>query len=422
MQNVRTLLAITFLFTGFISRGQDDAAIQSYISMYKGMAIAEMQRTGVPASIKLAQGIHETMAGTSDLVIKSNNHFGIKCKDTWRGESVSHDDDARGECFRKYNSPVDSYRDHSDFLKGSTRYASLFKLDPLNYSDWAYGLKKAGYATNPRYPLIIIKLIEDYHLQDYTLIALGRAPVQEEILAKTAVETKEKEIIPVVAVVKKEEPGKTIMRGTENIAKTPQYPAGEFKINETRVIYAQEATPFLTIAQQYNIPLFRIFEFNDLAETEMLAKDQLIYLQRKRKTGNNEFHIVRAGETLHDIAQEEAIRIESLLEYNQLQNRMQPAIGQQLYLRTKAPGRPELAKNESIQDERTFAKNDKAMVTTGQLQTQTITKEAIAYTVQPKETIYSISKKYNVKIDDLVQWNQLNSFDLKTGQQLRIYK
>ncbi len=116
--------------------------IQDYINTYKDLAIEEMQRTGVPASIKLAQGIHETMAGTSDLVLKSNNHFGIKCKSNWTGESVTHDDDARGECFRKYDSPLDSYRDHSDFLKGSQRYASLFKLDPLDYADWAYGLKK----------------------------------------------------------------------------------------------------------------------------------------------------------------------------------------------------------------------------------------------------------------------------------------
>ena len=204
MQNAKTLLAIILLFVGFVSRSQDQAIILNYINTYRNAAITEMQRTGVPASIKLAQGIHETLAGTSDLVLKSNNHFGIKCKDTWRGESVSHDDDARGECFRKYKSPMDSYRDHSDFLRGSTRYASLFNLDPLNYSGWAYGLKKAGYATNPRYPQVIIKLIEDYHLQDYTLIALGKKQPTEEVFAK--VENDKKEIIPASAVVKTEEP------------------------------------------------------------------------------------------------------------------------------------------------------------------------------------------------------------------------
>jgi LysM repeat protein len=404
MQNARTLLAIAFLFLGLTSRSQDNATIQNYINTYRAVAITEEQRTGVPASIKLAQGIHETLAGTSDLVVKSNNHFGIKCKDTWRGESVSHDDDARGECFRKYNSPMDSYRDHSDFLRGSTRYASLFNLDPLNYSAWAWGLKKAGYATNPKYPQIIIKLIEDYNLQDYTLIALGKKPANEEIFAKNTDE--KKEIIPAAAVVKIEEP----VSGPNITIKNPQYPEGEFKINETRVIYAERGTSFLSIAQQFNIPLSRLFDFNDLSESESLAKDQLIYLQRKRKTGNNEFHTVKPGETPYDIAQEEAIRMESLLEYNQLQTRMQPAIGQQLYLKTKAPERPLLAIG-----------NDNSLKP-GPLPVQTVTRETIAYKVQPKETIYSISKKYDIKIDDLVQWNQLTSYSLKPGQQLKIYK
>lgn len=408
MQNRRTLLAIAFLFLGLVSRSQDETTIQNYINTYRAVAIAEMQRTGVPASIKLAQGIHETLAGTSDLVIQSNNHFGIKCKDTWKGESVFHDDDARGECFRKYNSPVDSYRDHSDFLKSSPRYASLFNLDPLNYSAWAYGLKKAGYATNPKYPQLIIKLIEDYHLQDYTLIALGKKPANEEAFASNS--EKEKEITPAAAVLKTEEPKESYGSGPNVAVKSPQYPEGEFKINETRVMYAQRGTAFLSIAQQYNISLSRLFDFNDLSETESLAKDQLIYLQRKRKTGNNEFHTVKSGETLYDIAQEEAVRMESLLEYNLLQNNMQPAAGEQLYLKTKALDRPALAIG-----------NDNSLRPAA-LPVQNTTREAIAYRVQPKETIYSISKKYNVKIDDLVQWNQLTSYALKTGQQLRIYK
>src|SRR6478752_1042850 len=112
MQNAKKLLAIISVFTGMLCRGQDVSTVQNYINTYKDVAMAEMQRTGVPASITIAQGIHETLAGTSDLVVKSNNHFGIKCKDYWKGESVSHDDDARGECFRKYSSPMDSYRDH----------------------------------------------------------------------------------------------------------------------------------------------------------------------------------------------------------------------------------------------------------------------------------------------------------------------
>ncbi|HKZ66026.1 MAG TPA: glucosaminidase domain-containing protein [Chitinophagaceae bacterium] len=310
----------------------------NYIDVYRDIAIAEMHRTGVPASIKLAQGIHETTAGTSDLVRRSNNHFGIKCKSNWTGESVKHTDDALNECFRKYDDPSQSYRDHSDFLKGSSRYASLFNLDPLDYSAWAYGLKKAGYATNPKYPQIIIKLIETYNLQDYTLIALGKMPPKENAVAAINVEGTTEEESAAVAT--------NIPVIEKKIEQRRNYPKGEFNINNTRVIYATGGTSLLAIARQYSIPLARIFEFNELEQAEILANDQLIYLQRKRKAGSNEFHTVQQGETIRDIAQEEAIRLESLLEYNHLESYMQPATGERLYLRNKAPGIPKLAKTE----------------------------------------------------------------------------
>jgi hypothetical protein len=348
MQNRKAILAIIIFFSGIIAYGQDQSIILNYINTYKDLAIAEMQRTGIPASIKLAQGIHETMAGTSELVQKSNNHFGIKCKDTWQGESVTHDDDSKGECFRKYSSAADSYRDHSDFLKGSARYASLFKLDPMNYSAWAYGLKKAGYATNPKYPQIIIKLIEDYHLQDYTLIALGKAPTHPELIAAT----KPGEVQPAsftapasqVEKQKEESTPEATQQQQPTARPRPDYPSSEFKINETVVIFASHGTAFLSIAEKYNIPLARLFEFNDMGQAEIVDKDQLVFLQRKRKTGSSEFHLVQAGETLYDIAQAEGIRLESLLEYNQLSLGMQPAAGQRLYLNPKAAGRPDLAR------------------------------------------------------------------------------
>lgn len=335
MQKIRSVLLFLLLASCSVARAQGADVIQNYIDTYKDLAIEEMLRTGVPASIKLAQGIHETMAGTSELVRKSNNHFGIKCKASWTGESVSHDDDARGECFRKYDQAADSYRDHSDFLKNSSRYSFLFKLEPLDYRDWAYGLKKAGYATNPRYPQIIIKLIEDYHLQDYTLIALGKLPPQEPMVAKRT-DAEERKTDAIAAAIDTPVP-------TE-VEEAPSYPLGEFKINDTRVIYVKKETPLLMIAQQYSIPLARIFEFNDMKETETLDKDQLVFLQRKKKTGNNEFHIVRPGETVQDIAQTEAVRLETLLGLNQLKAYMQPATGEQLYLRAKAPAMPRLVK------------------------------------------------------------------------------
>jgi hypothetical protein len=338
MRNIRIILIFVLLAAGFFSRAQDNELVLQYIGTYKELAVAEMQRTGVPASIKLAQGIHETMAGTSLLVKKSNNHFGIKCKSSWTGKSVTHDDDLRGECFRKYESPLDSYKDHSDFLKNNTRYASLFTLDPLDYKDWAYGLKKAGYATNPRYPVIIIKLIEDYHLQDYTLVALGKLSPEEVMIAGISPKrSEENPSVVTVAAKTTADPNAVVLE------EEPSYPSGEFRINETKVVYGRKGMPVLTIAQQYHIPLARIFEFNEMPEIEILEKDQLIYLQRKRRTGEHEFHIVKPGETLTDIARKEAIRLESLLEYNYLGNaQTRPAVGEQLYLHKKAPGMPKL--------------------------------------------------------------------------------
>src|SRR3982750_1595794 len=174
MKKHKLLVTILLALTSNLIFAQSTETIRNYIATYKNIAIAEEIRTGVPAAITLAQGIHETGAGTSDLVIASNNHFGIKCKGEWTGATVFHDDDAKGECFRKYDDPLQSYKDHSDFLKLRPYYSSLFELDPTDYKSWAYGLKKAGYATNPKYPQILIKLIEDYDLEEYTLVALNK--------------------------------------------------------------------------------------------------------------------------------------------------------------------------------------------------------------------------------------------------------
>lgn len=386
---------LTFFIGSLSAEAQSPSVIREYVDKFKDIAMLEMIRTGVPASITLAQGIHETGAGRSVLVIKSNNHFGIKCKSEWKGESVSHDDDARGECFRKYESPLDSYRDHSDFLRNRSHYASLFNLDPTDYEGWAYGLKKAGYATNPKYPQILIKLIRDYNLQDYTLIALGKKqPENGVVFANTTVENKEPAVEPVADVP----------------AKEYNYPSGVFKINETKVIFIPKGTSYLAIANEHRISLPRLFEFNDMMPEEAATRSHLLYLQRKRKTGDNEFHVVEAGQTLHDIAQQQGIRLESLLHYNLLKEHMQPAVGEKLYLRSEASVMPRLA-------------SDKPATTVLKEQaSQPAYAAYITHAVQPKETMYALTKKYNVSADDIMKWNELETTDLKTGQVLRIYK
>ncbi|MDQ3683108.1 MAG: glucosaminidase domain-containing protein [Bacteroidota bacterium] len=388
------LLFISFLLFAATSFAQPPAAIKQYIEQYRDLAIEEMKRTGVPAAIKLAQGIHETDAGRSKLVIKSNNHFGIKCKTGWKGESVSHDDDARGECFRKYSDPNDSYRDHSDFLKTRSHYSFLFDLDPADYEGWCYGLKKAGYATNPKYSLILIKLIKEYGLQDYTLVALGRKEMFDDKNSIAIIEPKENQE---VILEKKEQ----------------NYPKGVFKINQTNVVFVEKGTSYLAIAEQYKLSLPRLFEFNDMIATEETENDRLVYLQRKRKEGAREFHIVQPGETLYDIAQIEGIRLESLLSYNYLREGVNPLPGRNLYLQS---GGKKAA-------EQTITGIQQAVYTTSQPNKSELKSDSYSlHIVQLRETMYAIAKKYAVNVEAIKEWNNLKTDDLKKGQQLRINK
>jgi LysM repeat protein len=322
-----------------LAKAQPTADIIEYINTYKKLAMDEMQRSGVPAAVKLAQGIHETQAGKSDLVQKSNNHFGIKCKAVWTGDRVFHDDDSRGECFRKYGQAADSYRDHSDFLRASDRYDFLFRLDPTDYKAWAFGLKRAGYATNPKYAPIIIKLIEDYNLEQYTLIAMGKMKPEEEVVLQMPRPATD---LPVPVLPLPDTAEATAQPAEAIPLPVISYPSGEFSINNTRVIFARQGTTLLSVAQEYDIALSRLLEFNELDNRETLETDQLIYLQRKRKTGSNEYHVVAPGESLYDICQKEAIRLDMLLDYNHLQRSMRPAVGEKLYLQGTSPSRPKL--------------------------------------------------------------------------------
>lgn len=335
MKKISTLILILLICTsGAVA--QQSEVVRNYIHTYKHLAIAEMKRTGVPAAITLAQGIHESGAGKSKLATSSNNHFGIKCKSTWTGEKVYHDDDARGECFRKYSAVEDSYKDHSDFLRNGQRYAFLFQLDPEDYTGWATGLKQAGYATNPKYPQVLIKIVEEYELQNYTLVALGKLITDEDIPVVAV-----KEDAPLMQVKQQEkvmgqkEYEVPTVTKQENQQPVVNYPAGIFKINETKVIFVQKATSFLAIAKQQEIDLAKIFEFNEIKEADFAPKDMLVYLQRKRKTGADDFYIVQQGESFHDIAQKQGIRMETMLEMNNLNKKGTPVPGTKLYLKGK---------------------------------------------------------------------------------------
>ena len=437
MKKIHCFLLFFILSTNLFAQ---KLTIEQYIDMYKDIAMKEMVRSGVPASITLAQGILETDYGNSPLVKKSNNHFGIKCKETWKGPSVSHDDDAPQECFRKYEDAIASYIDHSDFLRTRKHYHFLFDLDPLDYKAWAYGLKKAGYATNPNYPMILIKYIETYKLHNYSLMAMGKKPDTNKEIARAEpkkeentskmiadkVQIQENQVVEVVAVnptvkeVKNDlskpvAPKKPVELPVEKPAenkaqaKITSYPEGEFKINATRVVYASAGTSLLSLASSYNIPLKYIYDFNEFtSEKELLDQSQLIYLQRKRRVGAVDFHVVGEGESLYDIAQKQGIRLEALLQLNHLTAKQKPAIGEKLYLQQQAPNVPLLAVAENVPKpvESSEGQQDDA--------------EYEVHIVQSKETLYGISRKYNISVQQLLQWNDLKGNDLKEGMELII--
>ncbi len=296
MKKLIFVVAVTLLHSNLIAQR---ISPEEYVNTYRDIAIAEMKRSGIPASVTLAQGILETECGNSDLVKRSNNHFGIKCKSTWTGERVRHTDDAPNECFRKYSNPEDSYKDHSDYLKTSPRYASLFELDPSDYKGWAFGLKKAGYATNPRYPQIVISNIEKYNLQQYDYLSTEEVDnIAITKITQKANQVKKEEVVDLSVI--------------ENSIKLKN------KINGLKALMAPKGTSLLVIASKANIDLGKLLEYNDLSTDGLLKDEQVIYLEKKPKQGNRDFYIALQKETLYDISQNNAVQLKYLSALNNM--------------------------------------------------------------------------------------------------------
>ena len=308
----------------FSGQAQYSDAVLAYIDEYKDLAMEEMIRTGVPAAITLAQGILESQAGQSDLTLESNNHFGIKCKGEWTGDVVYHDDDAKNECFRRYNSAEESYRDHSDFLKSRPNYSSLFDIDVTDYKSWAYGLKKCKYATNPSYAQSLINYIEKYNLERYTDIALQGS--NQLNVASSDIQSQQKFAFTNTSNVVTE-------KTPEYSQQESKYPGGVFRINQTNVLFAKQGTSLFALASQFSIPYKKLLQYNDLDNVDILQQPTLIYLEKKQRRGSKDYHIVSENEDIYDIAQEEGIQLESLLAYNNLQRNIQPKAGDKILLR-----------------------------------------------------------------------------------------
>ena len=278
----------------------------TYIRKYKDIAVEEMYRSGIPASITLSQGLLESGAGLSQLAVKSNNHFGIKCHNGWQGGKVYHDDDAKGECFRKYSDPLESYRDHSDFLRYRDRYKFLFDYEITDYKSWAYGLKKAGYATDPGYPGKLISIIEQYGLSQYDIVTASSVSGHEVPRTLPLPPSQ----IDQIQKVKKS--SKEVFR----FSLTRQV----YSVNGVSFIYANAGETYESIAAAYGLFRAELLKFNDLSGNPQLADGSVVYIQKKKKYAAKglERHVVEKGETLRSISQKYGVRVSSLRRLNGL--------------------------------------------------------------------------------------------------------
>jgi LysM repeat protein len=290
-----------------------------YIELYAPFAVEEMLISGVPASITLAQGILESGDGNSLLAQKARNHFGIKCHGMWEGEKFYMDDDANGECFRVYSSVFESYRDHSEFLRTRDRYLDLFKLRRTDYKGWAHGLKAAGYATNPKYPALLIKIIEENELDKYDRMKSapkgGATPPKSD---KT----------------EKDHDKKHTNTPTEAVVSATQRKM--FLRNDVRYIRVEQGDTYETLERTLQVRKWQILKYNDKPNGAGLEPGELIYLQPKRsKNRKHSYHFVAEGETLRWISQEYAIKLKNLYKYNELNPGEEPAVGKKVWLRKR---------------------------------------------------------------------------------------
>jgi len=296
---------------------------QNYIENYKDLAINEMKRSGIPASITLAQAMLESDNGNSTLARKANNHFGIKCHSDWDGGTIYHDDDRRGECFRRYKSVYESYIDHSDFIVNGNRYSFLFDMEPTDYKAWSRGLQKAGYATSRTYAQLLIKIIEDNQLYVFDKGGSLNFTSNEE---------------------------SSYDNDNVNLADVDNFTVQMNKhrvYNRNRIDYiiVKNGDTFKSLIQEFELLPWELYKYNELDEGAELKEGQILYLQPKRNRAEHgfDYHTVSEGETMYSISQMYGIKLKKLYEKNRMEIGKEPEPGQKLWLRKR---KPESAVNE----------------------------------------------------------------------------
>jgi len=311
MQLSKNYILLLFLYVSVSLFSQSKSQVYiNYIQKYSELAVIQQKEYGIPASITLAQGLLESGAGRSEFAVKSNNHFGIKCHSDWNGDKVYHDDDEKGECFRKYDDVLDSYRDHSLFLKNKTRYSFLFNYSQTDYKSWAHGLKKAGYATDPSYAYKLISLIENYDLHQFDLLKNFKRSYDASLNNHSNLSHKI---------------GQISAASTHTIYKT----------NRVKFIVTNAGDSFESISDEFNISVKKLLEYNDLDPTFSLKPGMQIYIKRKKSKAayGIDSHVIKSGETMYSISQTYAIRIVKLYDINNMSYTETARIGRVLKLR-----------------------------------------------------------------------------------------
>ncbi len=454
-----TCLAAAGLTVAGIAQKPDP---QAYVQRYKDIAIAEMIRTGIPASIKLAQGILESASGTSYLAVHGNNHFGIKCHKGWKGKKIwRKDDDYKNgrlvrSCFRAYKTPEESFIAHSEFLrdpKKKHRYGALFELDPTDYKAWARGLKRAGYATAPNYDKKLIRIIETYNLHQYDLLAL-----QDEVV-----------ITP--------HPPLPELPFEEGERPYPSFPALHQVIvnNDAKLVLARAGETPAYIAERVRVPVHRLLRYNEhLTDPyQTLEAGTPVYIQPKRNfwRGHRKWHYVKAGETMSYISNLYGIKLKKLYWRNRMPQGSEPAIGERIILRGRVaagqtprlrdadgqplpteddffdpaevitPDEPQLPAQPPATEEPgeelpfpedPFGDTPPPATDTPQPPAATPTTPAtptpppaadtqpVYHTVVKGDTLYSIARRYRTTVEAIKRLNGLDSNLIKPGQRLLV--
>lgn len=294
-----------FISVGINAQSKWNSQYQQYINQYKDLAIEQMLRYRVPASITLAQGLLESRAGLSGLTVNGNNHFGIKCHG-WTGGTYYQDDDAVNECFRAYPNAYDSYEDHSKFLSNSRRYQSLFSLKITDYQGWAYGLKQCGYATSSTYAPQLINIIQLYKLYEY-----DSKRSYDKFLARRG--------------------------GYDKNVNTLMGLHPIYTYNDNYYLKVRSGDSFKSLSKEVDIPSRALARYNEKNKNDILNDGDIIYLKKKKrkaeKAYKNRPHIVKSGQSMYDIAQLYGIRIKNLYKMNHLSPDYQIKVGDNIRVR-----------------------------------------------------------------------------------------